>query len=300
MSDPRTTETRRPAPGRRSHTGLVLWLVAIAVMLAAATWQRMTGPTYPRRCRVEIGGQELRWRLPRSGVTGEPLRVALRTPEGTSGTLSYRRYPTDGPFEAVAMARQDSALVGFLPSQPRAGKLEYYVTLATPAGPVQLPAGEPLVMRFKGGVPLWILLPHVLLMFFSMLIGVRTALAAAWARRETRRTAWVVLVGITIGGMILGPIVQKHAFGAYWTGWPMGGDLTDNKTAAMWIAWIVAVAVLHRRRDPADRLARACVVLAALVMMAVYVIPHSLRGSQLDYSRHEAAGAPQQPPGAGR
>jgi hypothetical protein len=101
----------------------------------------------------------------------------------------------------------------------------------------------------------------------------------------------VALIGITIGGLVLGPIVQKHAFGAYWTGWPFGEDLTDNKTLAMWVAWVVAVAVLGRRREPGDRVARSAVVGACLVMIAVYLVPHSLRGSQLDYGKVEAGGA---------
>ena len=101
-------------------------------------------------------------------------------------------------------------------------------------------------------------------MFFGMLIGVRAALAAALGRPEARRYAWVTLVADRrSAGLVLGPIVQKYAFGAYWTGWPFGEDLTDNKTLAMWLAWVVAVVVLARRREPADRLARWAVVAAA-------------------------------------
>ena len=280
------------APGRRPHTGLFLWILAVVVMLGAATWQRLTGPTYPRRGSAQLAGQEMRWRLPRSGISGDPFRVALAVAEdagGTAdngasvtGTIHYRPFPTVAPYEALPMVHQDGTLSGQLPTQPPAGKLEYYVTLDTPEGEVRIPDDEPVVMRFKGHVPLWILLPHVLTMFFAMLIGVRAGLAAAFGRSETQRDSWIALLGITLGGMILGPIVQKHAFGAYWTGWPFGGDVTDNKTAAMWIAWIAAVALLRRRRGRSDRMARVGVIAAALVMLMVYVIPHSLRGSQLD------------------
>jgi hypothetical protein len=148
-----------------------------------------------------------------------------------------------------------------------------------------------VVMRFKGDVRAGVLVPHVVAMFFGMMIGLRAALAAALGRSEARRYAWVTVVLIGIGGLVLGPIVQKHAFGAYWTGWPFGEDLTDNKTLAMWLAWVAAVAVLSRRRDPGDRLARTAVAVAAAAMIAVYVIPHSLRGSQLDYSRVEGGAA---------
>ncbi len=260
-------------------------------MVASAVWQRLTGPTYPKRGSTVVGGETLRWRLLRSGTAGEPLMVAVKAPEGVSGTLGYRRFPIDEPFREIAMGREGEVLVGLLPTQPPAGKLEYYVMLGAPGGAVRIPDGDPIVMRFKGDVPAGILVPHVVAMFFGMMIGVRSALAAALGRPEARRYAWVALVLIGLGGLVLGPIVQKYAFAAYWTGWPFGEDLTDNKTLAMWGAWLVAVAVLARRRDPGDHVARWTVVAACLVTIAVYLVPHSLRGSQLDYGKVEAGGA---------
>jgi hypothetical protein len=275
----------------RARGAAALWLAAFLLMAGAAVWQRLTGPTHPRRGHTEVAGRDVRWRLLRSSTSGEPFLVTLKAPEGVTGAVRYRRFPTDEPFREVAMSREGGALVALLPTQPPAGKLEYSGTLATPAGPVQVPEGEPLVMRFKGDVPALVLIPHVVTMFLSMMIGVRAALAAALGRPEARRYAWVAVVGIAIGGLVLGPIVQKYAFGAYWTGWPFGGDLTDNKTLGMWLAWVVAVAVLGRRKDPADRIARGTTVAAALVMIAVYLVPHSLRGSQLDYGQVEKGGA---------
>lgn len=276
----------------RSHrSAALLWIVAFLLMAGAAVWQRLTGPTYPKRGHSLVAGQDLRWRLLRTSTSGQPFMVALPAPDGVRGAVHYRRYPTGEPFLEAPMSREGAALVGLLPSQPPAGKLEYYVTLASPAGHTRIPEGEPIVMRFKGDVPAGVLVPHVVFMFLSMLIGVRAALAAIFGRAEARRYAWVALVGITLGGMVLGPVVQKYAFGAWWTGWPLGHDLTDNKTAVMWLAWIAAVVVLARRRAPGDALARWSVVAACLVTIAVYLVPHSLRGSQLDYGRVDAGGA---------
>ena len=260
-------------------------------MLGAAVWQRLTGPTHPRRGTTAVAGQDVRWRLLRSSVSGVPFMVALPAPEGVTGAVHYRRYPTDEPFREVPMSREGGTLVALLPTQPPAGKLEYSVSLATRAGPVRVPEGEPIVMRFKGDVPALVLIPHVVTMFVSMMIGIRAALAAALGRPESRRYAWVAVVGIAIGGLVLGPIVQKYAFGAYWTGWPLGSDLTDDKTLSMWLAWVAAVVVFWRRRDPLDRVARWTTIAAALVMIAVYLVPHSLRGSQLDYGKVQSGGA---------
>ncbi len=49
---------------------------------------------------------------------------------------------------------------------------------------------------------------------------------------------------LVLGGFLLGPIVQKYAFGAFWTGWPFGEDLTDNKTAVAVLAWLPRVTLL--------------------------------------------------------
>jgi hypothetical protein len=53
----------------------------------------------------------------------------------------------------------------------------------------------------------------------------------------------------------------------------------------MWIGWAVAgIAVARRLRS-----ARVAVIVATGLMLAMYLIPHSVRGSQLDYTRLPAA-----------
>ena len=270
---------------------IALWVAAFVLMAGAAVWQRLTGPTHPRRVHATLGGQDVRFRLLRSSTSGEPFLVSVPAPEGVSGVVRWRRYPTSQPFEESPLRREGGSLVALLPTQPPAGKLEYAVVLDDGGRATTVPEDGPVVMRFKGDVPAGVLVPHVVSMFFGMMIGLRAALAALFGRPEARRYAWVTVVLIGIGGLVLGPIVQKNAFGAYWTGWPFGDDLTDNKTLFMWLAWVAALAVLSRRRDPRDRVARAVVAVAAAAMITVYVIPHSLRGSQLDYSRVEKGAA---------
>jgi hypothetical protein len=120
-------------------------------------------------------------------------------------------------------------------------------------------------------------------MFASMLVSTRALLEAIRPTTPDPRRLVLVAMGLLIvGGLFLGPVVQKHAFGAYWTGWPRGHDLTDNKTLIAFLAWLPAsvLAVAARRL-------RAAVVLGWLVMMGVFLIPHSLRGSEMDWSAGE-------------
>ena len=278
--------------------GATLWVLAFVAMLLAASYQRRTGPTYEFHGRVEVAGRTYAYALLRSEETIRDARIALPVPgEGATGVVRVRRYPTDDPFTPLQMRVEavdgGQELAGYVPRQPAAGKLEYFVTLRTSDGERRIPelggaagGASTIVMRFKDPVPLPVLLSHILLMFVSMLIGIRAALGAVVDDARSRRLAWITLAGLTVGGMILGPIVQRYAFGAYWTGFPWGYDLTDNKTLIMWLAWAVACAVLVRGRERATPGvgARLVVGAAAVIMVGVYLIPHSLRGSQLDYA----------------
>ena len=80
-------------PARAS--AIVLWVGAVLIMLGAASWQRMTGPTRPVRGTLEAASGPVRYALVRSEETVRPARIALPTlGPGTSGSVWYRRYPT--------------------------------------------------------------------------------------------------------------------------------------------------------------------------------------------------------------
>jgi hypothetical protein len=282
---------------------VVLWIVALVLMVGAAGYQRHTGPSYPAGGDFVVAGQSYRYRLVRNELTSRDARVPVPDPgTGVTGTLRYRRYRTDDDFAAVALVAEDGELVGMLPAQPAAGKLEYFLTLDTPAGTVRVPdvSYGNVIIRFKDNVPLYILLPHIFMMFTAMLLGVRAGLAAIFSPGAMRRLAWTSLAVMTLGGLVLGPIAQEYAFGAYWTGFPFDYDLTDNKVLIMWLVWVIACAVIGLKPRKRERRARLVVAMAALVMVVVYVIPHSARGTELDYELLEQGVPPSEALKSGR
>ncbi len=275
-------------PRRQRWSPAVLWLTAVILMLGAVVYQRRTGPTYPKRGNLTVGGERYDYRLVRSHVSTGNARVVLPNPNTPiTGDLHYKRFRTDDAFATQELDSADGELYGHLPAQPAAGKLEYFITLTTPSGDIRIPEdpADNVIIRFKDDVPLAILLPHVLFMFFAVLIGMRAGLSALFAPGGMRPLAWITLTGMTVGGMILGPIVQKYAFGEYWTGFPFGYDLTDNKMLMMWLVWVVACTTIGFRPRKKEIVGRASVAIATVVMVIVYLIPHSLRGSELDYEQ---------------
>jgi hypothetical protein len=196
------------------------------------------------------------------------------------GHLLYKRYPTDDPWEKIPMQRQGDLLSVNLPQQPSSGKLAYKVYLSSEKQEISLTGEDPVIIRFKDYVPRTILFPHILIMFLAMLFSTRAGIEALNKKGNPRKLVLWTVGLLFVGGLILGPLVQKFAFGALWTGFPFGFDLTDNKTLIAFIGWIAAL-IAGRKGKPA----RGWVLGASILLFAVYLIPHSVLGSQLDYSK---------------
>lgn len=165
--------------------------------------------------------------------------------------------------------------------------MEYFITGSIDGKEFHIPGkGEDrIVLRYKDPVSNSILIPHVSLMIIVIIFGIRAGLSALFDQGSMRRWVIVAFVAMTIGGMILGPLVQKSAFGEFWTGFPFGGDFTDNKTLIMWSVWALALAVIGFKPKKQENISRIAVLVAAVVMIGVYLIPHSMGGSTLDYDK---------------
>lgn len=265
----------------------LLWTLAVILTLASAVHQRMTGPTYPMRVTAVVDGAEIKARLPRSAETTANAEVAVPAPEGVRGRLEWKRFPTEDPWSRIELAREDDRLVGRLPAQPAAGKVAYRVYLGGDESAPPVTGAEPVILRYKDPVPAWIIIPHVLVIFAGMLLSTAAGLTALGKKRNPRRLVLWTVGLLFLGGFILGPLMQKFAFGVAWAGFPVGTDLTDNKTLVAFLFWIVAL-VAGRKGRPA----RPFVIAASLVTLVIFLIPHSLLGSQFDYSKA------MEPPGA--
>ncbi len=257
---------------------ILFWVLALIIAGAAMVYQRETGPTYPYRGEETIGAAAYRYELPRSHDIGD-APVELTIPDTlVQGRLLYKRYKTSDAETEIIMQRQGDKLIAGLPHQPPAGKLQYRIELNRAEQVISLPEKESIVIRFKGAVPAWILLPHILLMTLSVLVSTRAGLEALPATGKPRNYAFWAAGLFFVGGFIFGPMVQNFAFGELWTGVPFGWDYTDNKTLIAMLGWIVAVILLLRGKK-----ARIAIVVATLLMLAMFIIPHSTGGSELNY-----------------
>jgi hypothetical protein len=278
------------------------WVAAAALTLACFAFQNRTGPTYPLEGTFRTARGDVAFKFLRSEEIGTGLQIMLRDPlpAGVSARVRYRRYKSNDGWSEKEMAsgtfrfaRRGSVeevrgMGAELPSLPeRAGKYEYLVLVDDGTGPRSVTGDRPVYARYKAPVPRAVLLVHILVVFLSMMLAIRTGLQALLGG-EVRTLLWATIGSLVLGAFVLGPIVQWYAFGVWWSGVPFGYDWTDNKVLVELLAWLGAAAVALSSKRPAA--VRAAVLAATVVTLTVYFIPHSIFGSEYDYTRGSGHG----------
>ena len=114
-------------------------------------------------------------------------------------------------------------------------------------------------------------------MFFSVWVLLRILTGMSF-----KPYLYATVIFLFLGGMVFGPIVQKLAFGEFWTGIPFGWDLTDNKTLIAFTFWLIALFTNIKKKEN-----KIWVIVASITTLVIFLIPHSLFGSQLNYQTGE-------------
>jgi len=270
------------------------WFLAIVLTLSAVIYQRKTGPTYDKKIEVSVNDSIYNLHLIRSIEIGSNTPVKLAVNDQTiSAKLYYKRFLTKDSYQAVDFdykvkpvdsyimnkvfgMTQEEGWFANVPDQAMAGKLQYYFEITDKNGTTEYLKQEPVVIRFKGAVPSKVLAPHIFFMFFAMLLGNLAGILAVFRQKKFKFYTSLTLITLFIGGLILGPWVQYYAFGEAWAGIPFAWDLTDNKTLFAFIFWVLAYFMNRKKERP------VYTIVASIVMLLIYSIPHSMYGSQLD------------------
>ena len=154
--------------------GAILWLMSVALMIACIVFQDKTGPTQPLEGEVETPKGKVRFRFLRSENIGTDLTIMLLepVPDGVLGFVKYRRYMSHDEWKTMPLAPLETewsrrgsrgvmkGLGARLPGlMERAGKYEYFVfTAAAGEEPTSITADRAVLARYKGAVPIWVLM----------------------------------------------------------------------------------------------------------------------------------------------
>jgi len=250
-----------------------LWILAIVITASAAIYQRTSDPAYEKEVHFQIENKEYTTVLPKRHSGTDSCAIELPIPASVEGVLFYKKYSTDEDWKSTAFRENETGQIAYLPGQPPAAKLQYFIGMRASERIIYIARNDPLVIHFRGEAPTGIQLPHMITMVLTMLFSTIAGLFALGKIGNYRIYGYITLILLIIGGFILEAAVQYYTSGNAWTGIPFGWNLTDNKTLIAFIGWTTAVLSNRKKSRPRHY------VIAALLLLIVYSIPNSLPGS---------------------
>ncbi|MFQ6007894.1 MAG: hypothetical protein ACE5K8_02985 [Candidatus Zixiibacteriota bacterium] len=176
-------------------------------------------------------------------------------------------------------------------------KLYYYFEIRDKTGGCRArfmhPEGKPFVLKYIGQVPQFVLIGHITMMavtvFFATL-GFLNAIPLVRGKMNARPLSvcfFLATIAALVGGYVFGVAMNHYAFGTVWEGVPFGTDVTDNKTQNLFVymlyMFLISIGSFSKGKVGHDlyppRVLGWFGLAAFVFMLAVYLIPHSIRFS---------------------
>jgi hypothetical protein len=250
------------------------WALALVLSLAGLFAQRLLSSELPLVVLLGEEGRPVTTELARVHVGPGGQRLSVQGVEADwTGVLIWRPSGGEGDFTRTPLRNLGSLITGEIPAHTRGARVEYRLELETPGGLLRLPEHGTVVTRFRGAAPFWVSLSHIVLIALALLLAMRAGLEALALGEHALGFAVGALLTFLSGGLIVGPLMKHHAYGLLWTGPPIGLDSTDTKTLIVAIAWLLPLLLRARGRR-----VRRWIILAALLSLAAFLIPHSTFG----------------------
>jgi len=276
-------------------------LLALVLTLVLLFIARRLAMVQPRVMEQTVEGLTISHLNPGKAPENQPLTIAARITRGLKNgeklilSFTYEKVNSDwSTAEMLPKKAGSDTLVADINGQPRGEKLFYYFEVQDSLGTVVASLGtesKPLRLRFEGKVPGYIIGPHIFCMFAGAFFAFLALFGALGLLRNpgevntvARKVGWTTLF-IFLGGFPLGIMVARAAVGGSgWGGFPLGNDITDNKTLLIFLYWLLLV-ILGKgsifQKNPEKNLVKPetygkLTLVGFILLLGLYLIPHSL------------------------
>lgn len=224
-------------------------------------------------------------------------KITSLTPLSDNAVKLFYRTKKKDELRWIPMEGRDGGIfVGEIPEHGKGVKLTYFIQLTMPSGEVisvpqaSLPGSKTILLRFKGKVNKILILSHILFMFasiFVLLFSFFYSFDIIFGKRDTKDSLFPIELAflfIFIGGFPLGWLMGWQRYGKAWSGFPFGGDITDNKTLFVFLYWLVVLILVNGsliHKDSSKDILKPKIfawvtIIGVLFTIGVYLIPHSI------------------------
>lgn len=207
-----------------------------------------------------------------------------------------------GEFQSVNMTPKEgdgNVFVASIPHHKKGTKAWYYIEAQKQIDGTKLTVSlpdrnstnfDPILLKFEGAVPPFIIFSHV----FSNFAAIFFSVLAVWKAvdlkkgRSTLKKSVVfsllTFVFLFLGFFVIGCALNYFAFGALWEAFPFGRDVTDSKSQIVLLFWLATLFLVKGTifgKNPSKNLVSektysTMVIISFVVTVIMYLIPHSI------------------------
>jgi uncharacterized membrane protein YidH (DUF202 family) len=232
---------------------------------------------------------------------GDEVPVISAKVTGASEVKLFYKIGPEGEFQSVPMnlkPGEENVFMASLPHYPKPTKAWYYIEATKKTLDAEMkvtlpdkssPDFKPVLLKYEGKVPAYIIIPHVLCNFGAFLFAVLSLFSAIDIRggkrtlTESIKFSLITFILMFLGFVLFGIGMNYFAFGVLWEAFPFGKDVTDNKSQIILLIWLVTLFLVkgtlfrkdERKNLISDRGYSTMVIIAFIITVAMYVIPHS-------------------------
>jgi hypothetical protein len=207
-----------------------------------------------------------------------------------------------GEFQSVDMDLKEGRSDLFsasIPHHKKGTKAWYYIEGQKQIGDKKLAVSlpdrgsskfKPILLKFQGHVPPYIILSHIFFIFLAIFFSVFAVFSAIDLKRgkgnlkKTVTFSLLTFILLFMGFFPLGWALNYYTFGVLWEAFPFGTDVTDNKGQIAFISWLVTLFLVKGTilgKNPSKNLVSektysTVVIISFVVTVAMYLVPHSL------------------------
>ena len=233
---------------------------------------------------------------------GDEVPVISAKVEGASEVRLVYKIGKDGEYQSVKMSPkpgEENAYAATIPHHPKSTKAWYFLEAATVREgslvKVTLPERDsgqvrPIRLKFRGEVPLYIIIPHIVSIFAAIFFATLTLFSAIELKKgkttlkKSVKLCAVTLLFLFIGFFPFGWAMNYFAFGVLWEAFPFGRDVTDNKSQIMFLFWLFTLFMVkgtlwgkgETKNLVSGRSYSTLVIVSFVATLLILAIPHSL------------------------
>jgi hypothetical protein len=155
---------------------IVLWIAAFVITFLTIYLSNLLDKDYPVSGTFGIEGKKVSYRFEKSHYGNDGFKIIIRTDvNDLDGKLFWKRN-IDTSWKAVQMEKSDLLLSVSIPSLKPEQKLIYFAELYHKVEKYTIPNNQKIELTFFGKVPIVVNVLEYLLLYFGLILVVRTGL----------------------------------------------------------------------------------------------------------------------------